>query len=171
MEVLIFWLFSIIPVFAYALHRRLPVLISTKVRQQWLLKAWIREFLPHNHHWSGDYSYPQHFRGYELPYGSDAEWLANHHHNGNGTLAKRIGWTYNCQGNLNHGDVRSHIIPICGWEWLEQHEHDLDSYIPHVEFSWPGARYTFNLRDQSKMKSICSVAFKGKKELREKIRA
>lgn len=33
------------------------------------------------------------------------------------------------------------IEPLCGWQWVYQHKHDLDGWHPSIEVIREGARY------------------------------
>lgn len=46
------------------------------------------------------------------------------------------------------------IEPICGWEWIQQHRHDLDGWHPTIEISRPGSKFTTNLKDQKYINQV-----------------
>ena len=37
--------------------------------------------------------------------------------------------------------------PLCGWQWVYQHYHDLDGFHPTIEITRPGSRYTIQTHD------------------------
>ena len=50
--------------------------------------------------------------------------------------------------------VRPGIDPICGWTWLNAHEHDLDGWIPEIELTRPGSHYKLTIKDNTAMKEV-----------------
>ena len=49
------------------------------------------------------------------------------------------------------------ILP--GWDWLNNHEHDLDDYTPSMELSRPGFKCSVQLKDNRKLKEIVREVF------------
>ena len=43
--------------------------------------------------------------------------------------------------------IRDIKEPICGWQWVYQHYHDLDGWQPSMEMSRDGSRFKFNARN------------------------
>lgn len=39
------------------------------------------------------------------------------------------------------------ITPLCGWDWIRQHQHDLDDWRPSIEIARPGSNYKIEIRD------------------------
>ena len=58
-----------------------------------------------------------------------------------------------------HG-LRIYLGVLPGWDWLEEHEHDLDGYEPVVELSRPGFKTTFRLKDPKVMREVARTALK-----------
>lgn len=50
-------------------------------------------------------------------------------------------------------DIKSDLIPrgirepLCGWQWVNAHYHDLDGWTPQIEITRPGAKYTITSKD------------------------
>lgn len=64
-------------------------------------------------------------------------------------LAKRIGWTFKpYKGAMSWQEMaKEWVSPICGWDWIFEHEHDLDDYSPTVELYYGnGYKQTFTLK-------------------------
>jgi hypothetical protein len=53
--------------------------------------------------------------------------------------------------------MRPGIDPLCGWTWLETHEHDLDNWNPVVEYSGPGSHFKMTIKDQKQVKEISKI--------------
>jgi len=43
--------------------------------------------------------------------------------------------------------VSKGLTPICGWQWVYAHLHDLDGWTSRIEISRPGSRYTITSKD------------------------
>ena len=39
------------------------------------------------------------------------------------------------------------LKPLCGYDWLWQHYHDLDNWKPVIEITRPGAKYTITTQN------------------------
>ena len=68
-------------------------------------------------------------------------------------VAQRIGWTY----KNGHRAYKDWLIPMCGWEWVIRHEHDLDTYQPKVQMTMGGVRYNMTIKQPSIIKDIMRV--------------
>ncbi len=53
--------------------------------------------------------------------------------------------------------VRPGIDPICGWDWLNLHEHDLDGWTPTIELTKPGSHYTLTIKDPAVTKEVSRI--------------
>ncbi len=53
--------------------------------------------------------------------------------------------------------MRPGIDPICGWDWLEDHEHDLDGWSPAIEYSGPGSHFKMTIKDQKQVKEVSKI--------------
>jgi len=51
------------------------------------------------------------------------------------------------------------ILP--GWNWLNNHEHDLDGYEPRFELVRPGFKCSVQLKDNRKLKEIVREVIHG----------
>lgn len=40
--------------------------------------------------------------------------------------------------------VNPAVQPLCGWDWVRQHRHDLDNWEPKMEIVTPKGRHTFS---------------------------
>jgi len=59
-------------------------------------------------------------------------------------LSKRIGWTYKpYKGGTPL--AKEWLEPLTGWEWIFEHEHDLDNYQPLVYLQMNGNRYAMKV--------------------------
>ena len=56
--------------------------------------------------------------------------------------------------------LRLYLGILPGWDWLEEHEHDLDDYSPEFEISRPGFKTTFRLKDPKVMKEVAKVVMR-----------
>ena len=45
---------------------------------------------------------------------------------------------------------RSIKEPICGWQWVYAHLHDLDNWKPTIEFTTEHGRYTIAIKPERK---------------------
>ena len=39
------------------------------------------------------------------------------------------------------------IEPLCGWQWVYGHWHNLDGFVPTIEIVRPGSKYTIRSND------------------------
>jgi hypothetical protein len=53
--------------------------------------------------------------------------------------------------------IRPGIDPLCGWPWLDLHEHDLDGWTPTIELDRPGSHFKFTIRDRQAMNQVSKV--------------
>ena len=44
--------------------------------------------------------------------------------------------------------------PLCGYQWVWQHQHDLDGWTPTVEFISPGYKQTMTVKDPAIFEDI-----------------
>jgi len=56
------------------------------------------------------------------------------------------------------------IEPICGWEWVRQHEHDLDGWTPSIEIVRPGSKQTFNIKSREAMNQVVRIMRANRRE-------
>ena len=54
--------------------------------------------------------------------------------------------------------VNKGIEPICGWQWVYQHLHDLDGWIPTIELRTPGLSLKMQVKDLSVLKRIIEIS-------------
>ena len=47
--------------------------------------------------------------------------------------------------------------PLPGWEWCKVHEHDLDGWIPTIEYIGPGSHYKFTVKDKETLKQVSRI--------------
>jgi hypothetical protein len=47
--------------------------------------------------------------------------------------------------------------PLCGWEWIRVHEHDLDGWTPSIELISPGSHFKFTVKDREAMKAVSRI--------------
>ena len=52
-----------------------------------------------------------------------------------------------CQPGYEKYGFKEHIGILPGWDWLAQHEHDLDNWQPELEIIRPGSHYTIKSQD------------------------
>lgn len=76
-------------------------------------------------------------------------------------LADSINWV-NKNGDFK-GLVVEWIAPLCGWEWVNKHLHDLDSYNPIVEIKAFGIDYKMRFKNPGKkfMRDVFHQVFRG----------
>lgn len=74
-------------------------------------------------------------------------------------LAKRIGWTYKLHKGADYFSAlaKEWITPITGWDWIFEHEHDLDDYQPLILLRMNGNRYAMTVKKLSVLKDIIKV--------------
>ena len=80
-------------------------------------------------------------------------------------LAYRIGWEYK-----GYADKVEHLSPLCGWQWIAKHEHDLDDYNPSVSISFDGFSATMQIKDLSIIKGLVKTITKDYKPHKSKRR-
>lgn len=56
------------------------------------------------------------------------------------------------------------IEPICGWDWIRQHQHNLDGWTPTIEISRPGYRQTFTVRSKEAMNEVVKTMRENKRK-------
>lgn len=56
--------------------------------------------------------------------------------------------------------LRLYLGILPGWDWLEEHEHDLDGYCPSFELSRPGFRVAVMLKDNSHLKEVVKAVLR-----------
>ena len=75
-------------------------------------------------------------------------------------MARRIGWQYKVE----------HLSPLCGWQWIAKHEHDLGDYNPTVIISFDGFSATMQIKDLSIIKGLVKTITKNYKPHKSKRR-
>ena len=83
-------------------------------------------------------------------------------------MARRIGWEY--KGKGYYADKVEHLTPLCGWQWIAKHEHDLDDYNPTVIISFDGFSATMQIKDLSIIKGLVKTITKNYKPYKSKRR-
>ena len=74
-------------------------------------------------------------------------------------IAWRIKWDY--QAVLyGYNKYETAMTPLCGWQWIAQHEHDLDDYQPVVSISFDGYSSTMKIQDLSIIKGLVKTITK-----------
>jgi len=77
-------------------------------------------------------------------------------------IACRIKWGY--QPILyGYDEYEASMLPICGWQWIADHEHDLDNYNPTVSISFDGYSSTMIVKDLSIIKGLVKTITKSYK--------
>lgn len=75
------------------------------------------------------------------------------------SLCRRIGWGY--QPILyGYNKYESAMTPLCGWQWIVDHEHDLDDYNPTVVIKFDGYSSTMQIQDLSIIKGLVKTITK-----------
>lgn len=75
-------------------------------------------------------------------------------------IAMRINWTQSSAFKGCQPVVKEWIIPICGWQWIADHEHDLDNYNPTVTIKFDGYSSTMEIQDLSIIKGLVKTITK-----------
>jgi len=50
--------------------------------------------------------------------------------------------------------LKEHLGILPGWNWLEDHEHDLDGWEPQVELDFGSYRQTMRLKKPETLKEV-----------------
>lgn len=50
-------------------------------------------------------------------------------------------------------------LPLCGWEWLQQHRHDLDGWHPTIEIVTPTSGTKIIIKDTKVINEIGKIHF------------
>ena len=50
--------------------------------------------------------------------------------------------------------------PICGWQWVQEHYHDLDGWTPTIELKAPGFRFTITSKDRDALNKAVKIITK-----------
>ena len=53
------------------------------------------------------------------------------------------------------------VTPLCGWDWIRRHYHDLDGWVPRIEIKRSGEIYKFSVAPQDYHKHIVKDVMKG----------
>ena len=64
------------------------------------------------------------------------------------------------QGIWDRHGLKIYLGVLPGWDWLEEHEHDLDGYEPVVELARPGFHCTVKLKDPKMMKEVARAVMR-----------
>jgi len=56
------------------------------------------------------------------------------------------------------------LEPLCGYDWINEHQHDLDGWVPMIELVRPGNKQTFNIKSDVAMREVVKVIREGKKK-------
>lgn len=54
------------------------------------------------------------------------------------------------------------IEPMCGWQWVYAHYHDLDTWVPTIIISRNGYRVTVTSKDTSVLTEAVKITMRGK---------
>ena len=83
-------------------------------------------------------------------------------------LAERIGWVHKSKDYHYKGFAIDWMMPICGWQWLAEHEHDLDNWQPTIEVKAFGINHRLTIKNPAdkRMKQVYRSIFKAPKALR-----
>ena len=44
--------------------------------------------------------------------------------------------------------------PICGWQWVYQHLHDLDGWQPRIELDYGGVKFNMTVKNPEVLRDI-----------------
>ena len=78
-------------------------------------------------------------------------------------IAKRINWTHKSCFRGTNPVVIEWLTPLCGWQWIAKHEHDLDNYEPIVHIKFDGFKATMKIQDLSIIKGLVKTITKNYK--------
>lgn len=53
------------------------------------------------------------------------------------------------------------ITPLCGWDWVRVHQHDLDGWTPHIELKIDGSRFKFSVQHKDLNKGLVKSIMEG----------
>lgn len=53
---------------------------------------------------------------------------------------------------------------LVDYEWIREHQHDLDGWVPRIEILRPGSRHTFTIKSKDAMKEVVKVMRENRKK-------
>lgn len=53
--------------------------------------------------------------------------------------------------------VSKGVEPMCGWQWVYAHFHDLDGWTPTLEIIRPGSRFTIRTQDTKALNEAVKI--------------